>query len=253
MSLGEYSRRKRRSANWRLVQGLLLILLMVFGVAYAYQVGVAAREANTETLEADLQRYQERYLELRDELALALQRQRDVEATLTELRQRYESDVPQGVLAELLGQIEQQLGQGVGADRIAFLIEAAGAPAACAGEPVTKRFVVRTPLSQANQAPVSAVRFDERIVVTGRGASAINASGLPEAWFDPAEPVRMEFRAPSGELATVEGTLPLYHSMIADGREYRFALIPGERAFVEVTAQACALPDVPTEVATESG
>lgn len=250
MAFSTYSRRRRRSANWRVINLLFLVALVVCGLVYAYQIGVAAREAQTETLEADLERYRERNLEIRDELALALQRQRDTEAAFTELRQRYEIDVPQGVVGELLEEMRQQLERGVDADRLAFLIEAAGAAPACTGEPVTKRFVVRTPVGQG---PVSAVRFEDRVVVTASGASATAPNGLPEAWYDPAAPVRLAFRNLAGEVETAEGVLPLQHAMLVDGREYRFTAIPGERALVEVTAQACELPGNPTEIAIESG
>ena len=97
----------------------------------------------------------------------------------------------------------------------------------------------RTPVSTG---PVSFVRFDDRITVTGTGQSARNPDGLAEAWYDPTYPIRLEFRTLDGAVTSIEGTLPLNHGMVVDGREYRFSVMPGERWFVEVTAQSCAFP-----------
>ena len=44
------------------------------------------------------------------------------------------------------------------------------------------------------------------------------------------------------ERTDVEGILPLHHAMVRAGTEYRFSVVSGDRAFVEVTAEACAYP-----------
>ncbi len=155
------------------------------------------------------------------------------------MRRRYALDVPQGELARLLQRVEAQLQAGVDPDRLAFLIDAAATPASCEGQPVTKRFMPRTPISTG---PISFVRFDDRITVTGTGEPARNPDGLAEAWYDPAFPVRLEFRTLNGAVSSVEGIVPLIHRMVVDGREYRFSVVAGERWFVEVTAQSCAFP-----------
>jgi hypothetical protein len=123
--------------------------------------------------------------------------------------------------------------------RLAFLIEAAGLNA-CQSAPVTKRFMPRTPISTG---PRSFVRFDDRITVTGEGESARNEAGLPEAWYDPAKPVRLEFRMLDGTSTSVEGIVPFTHQMAVDGKEYRFSAAQGDRQFLDMTAQACPLPD----------
>ena len=154
--------------------------------------------------------------------------------------QRYAAEIPSGETAALLGQIRAQLSAGVEPDRLALLIEAAGLAEACQSEPITKRFMPRTPISTG---PRSFVRFDDRITVTGEGESAHSAAGLPEAWYDPAKPIRLEFRMLDGTTTSMEGVVPFTHRMVVDGKEYRFSAVEGEPRFIEMTAQACALPE----------
>ncbi len=244
MSLGHSSfsdtrRRRRRTFFWRLIRVLLALLVVVVVGGYAYQVGVSASQARTEKLEADLVRFQHSNLDLRDQLSLTTQRAAQAGQAFEELRRRYALDVPQGDLSSLLERVEAQLQAGVDPARLAFLIDAASSPASCDGQAVTKRFMPRTPISAGQ---VSFVRFDDRIMVTGTGQSTRNPDGLAEAWYDPAHPIRLEFRTLDGAVTNVDGVLPLNHGMVIDGREYRFSIVAGERWFVEVSAQSCALP-----------
>jgi hypothetical protein len=238
-SFGDTRRRRRRALYWRLTKTLVAVSALVAASGYSYQVGVSASQARSDKLEADLVRFQDSNLELRDRLALSIQRTEQAESALEPLRRRYARDVPQGELAALMAQIVAQREAGVDVERLAFMIGAAGQPVTCAGEPVTKRFVPRTVVSTG---PVSFVRFDDRITVTGSGESARNAEGLPEAWYDPAAPVRLEFRTLDGAVTPVEGVVPLAHQMVVGDREYRFSVVAGDRSFVEISAQSCSLP-----------
>jgi hypothetical protein len=202
-------------------------------------VGVSAAQAWTETLEGDLEHVRDDNLALRDQLAEASLRASDAQSALESLQGRYRAEVPDGELAALLGQVRQQLRAGVDRDRLAFLIGAAGQAADCSAAPVTRRF---RPQTQLASNAVGAVRFGDRITVTASGTSAIDAAGQREAWFDPAKPVQLVFRTLDGRALNVEGTLPLRHSMVVDGQEYRFSAIAGPTSFVEVTGQACPFP-----------
>jgi hypothetical protein len=235
--------RRRGSGRRRVLQFLLGVVLVLAVVGSAYRVGLSASAARTSALEADLLRSRQDAQGLHERLALAEHRSRQADAALTELRRRYAADVPDGALATLLSMIDQQLKAGTESARLAFLIEAAGNTVTCASKPVTKRFVPHTP---ATVGPQSAIRFDDRVIVTGSGVTSRNADGLSEAWFDPAEPVRIDFRTLAGEIGSVEGTLPLRYRMQVGGQEYRFAAIAGERSFIEISAQACALPEAET-------
>lgn len=235
-----FGRRRPRSGLWRLIQFTTGVLLVLAVVTSAYRVGLSAGQARTEQLEADLGGLREANLALGARVAQAERRSHQAETERAALQARYAADVPDGVLADLVRQVEAQLEAGIEARRLDFLIRAAGQTAACEGEPATKRFAPSTPLSSH---PASSIRFDERIIVTGSGAAARDPQGLVLAWYDPAAPVRVDFRTLDGRIVSVEGRLPLRHEMVVDRREYRFAIIPGERAFIEVTGQACALPE----------
>ena len=235
-TFGETRRRRRRQAWWSVMR-FMAAVVAVFAVGmYAYQVGVSANQAHTAQLETDLVRFQQANLDLRDRIAAASRLSADAEAALESMRQR----VPSGAAADLLAQLRAQLAAGVAPERLAVLIEAAGLDDACRSEPVTKRFMPRTPLSTE---PPSWVRFHDRIIVTGQGESARNEAGLAEAWYDPAKPVRLEFRTLDGGSTSIEGIVPFTHRMVVDGKEYRFSAVGGERRFLEVTAQACPLPE----------
>lgn len=238
-TFGDSRRRRRHQAWWRLVR-FLFGLVAVLGVGiYGYQVGIAAGHARSEQLEADLVRLQRANLDLRDRVAVADERSEEAEAALEDMRQRYAATIPSADVADLLEQVRDQLGAGVAPARLALLIEAAGLEA-CPNTPVTKRFMPRTPISTG---PRSFIRFDDRITVTGDGEPARNEAGLPEAWYDPAKPVRLELRLLDGTSTSIEGIVPFTHRMVVDSKEYRFSIAQGERRFLELTAQACPLPD----------
>jgi hypothetical protein len=237
-TFGDTRRRRRQRTMWRTV-GFLFGLLAVLGVGvYGYLVGVATGEARSEQLEADLEGSQRANLELRDQLALVGERSEGAEAALEDMRQRYAAAIPNSDAADLLEQVRTQLGAGVTPERLAFLIDAAGLPV-CQSAPVTKRFMPRTPISTE---PRSFIRFDDRITVTGEGESAHNDAGMPEAWFDPEKPVRLEFRLLDGSSTSIDGIIPFTHQMAVDGREYRFSVVQIMPRFIEITAQACAMP-----------
>lgn len=238
-TFGDTRRRRRHQALWRVVRFLFGVLAVLGVGVYGYQVGASAGQARSEQLEADLARFQRANLDLRDQIAVAGKRSAEAEAALESMRQRYAAEIPSGEAADLLEQVREQLSAGVEPERLAFLIGAAGLPA-CQSAPVTKRFMPRTPLSTGAR---SFIRFDDRITVTGEGDSARSEAGLPEAWYDPAMPVRLEFRLLDGTTTSIEGIIPLTHQMAVDGKEYRFSAVQGERRFIEVTAQACALPE----------
>lgn len=239
-TFGETRRRRRHHALWWVVRFMFGVGAVLGVGVYGYQVGVSANQARSEQLEADLMRFQRANLDLRDRIASVNERSADAEAALETMRQRYAAEIPTGEAADLFNQVRAHLSAGVQPDRLAFLIEAAGLPDACASEPVTKRFMPRTPISTG---PRSFIRFGDHITITGDGESARNEAGLPEAWYDPAKPVRLEFQMLDGTTTTIEGIVPFTHQMVVDGQEYRISAVQGEPRFVEITSQACRLSD----------
>ena len=248
-TFGETRRHRRRNAWWSVIRFLsALVAVLAVGV-YAYQVGVSANETRVAQLEADLARAQHDNLGLHDRMASAAEQEAAAAAALESMRQRLAAEIPSGEAADLLAQVRVQLSAGVDPDRLAVLIEAAGQEDTCHSEPVTKRFMPRTPVSTG---AVSWVRFDDRITVTGEGESARSETGLAEAWYDPARPVRLQFRTFDGEITTAEGIVPFNHRMAVDGKEYRFSAISITPRFLEVTGQACPLPESRDESSTSA-
>ena len=106
---------------------------------------------------------------------------------------------------------------------------------------MTRRFLLQTPISRGAHASVSFA--DNAITVTGAGESARDADGNPEAWFDPAEAVRIAFTLPGGEESASEGLLPLYHTVTIGDKAHKFAMVQAEtRGFVNVAEQVCDYP-----------
>ena len=251
---GDSRRRRRQQALWRVLRFMFGVGTVLGVGIYGYQVGVSASQTRSEQLEADLARFQRANLDLRDRVAEASARSAEAAVALERMREQYATEVPSGVVADLLEHVRAQLSAGVEPQRLAFLITAAGLGDSCDGAPVTKRFMPRTPISTG---PWSFVRFDDRITVTGEGESARSEAGLPEAWYDPAKPIRLAFQRLDGTSTSIEGIVPFTYQMVAGGNEYRFSVVRGEARFVEVTAQACALPEpeadpgVPARVAPD--
>jgi hypothetical protein len=238
-TFGETRRRRRHQAWWSVFRFVLAVVAVFAVGAYAYQVGVSANQARTTQLEADLVRFQHDNLELRDRAALAARQAAEADAALEGMRQRYAANIPSGDAADLFAQLQEQLAAGVAPERLGMLIEAAGLDV-CHSAPVTKRFMPHTPVSTG---PLSSVRFDDRITVTGAGKPALSEAGLPEAWYDPAQPVRLEFRTLDGGVASIEDTVPFTYRMVVDGKEYRFSAMRGQTRFLELSAQACPLAE----------
>jgi hypothetical protein len=233
MTLGlhdSYSRR-RRQARRTLIRWLLgLGAIIAAGVA-AYQTGSSLAEREIEELMQERARLTERI-----EAGLILSERRLKDAEL-----RYERDVPSGELAALVARVRDKLAAGVDQDRLAFLIDSAGKPRKCDNKPVTKRFVVRTPISRGANDSVSFA--NNAITVTALGESALNEEGKVEAWFDPAQPVTLRLVQLGGKTTVRKGTLPLHTSIVIKDKEYLYSVVEGaQRGFVEITGDRCDYP-----------
>lgn len=241
LGLQETRQRRRRARRWTLLKWLLLLIAL--GAAFYFAYETARQLARIE-----VQRLEDRVAELQSRLDEASQQQSRLRAQLEEAQQslktwkeRYRAEVPEGEPAELLGLVRERLEAGVPADRLAFVIRQASSQRQCDAGPVTKRFIVQTPLSTG--AGGSVTFADGRITVSGRGQSATNQQGQPEAWYDPAKPVTGIFARLGGERETVEDNLPLHHSVVIGEHEHRFTLTEGDnRAFAQVTWERCAYP-----------
>jgi hypothetical protein len=243
MSLGLHDahERRRRQTRRAIARWLLALGAIVAATALAYEAGSSLAERELEELEqrvADLvqrvEALEQENTDLQAGLILEDRRLKDAEL-------RYERDVPRGALAALMGRVRAKLDAGVEEERLAFLIDSAGKPRTCDDKPVTKRFMVRTPISRGANDSVSFAK--NSITITALGESALNAEGKVEAWFDPAQAVTLRLTELGGKTTVERGKLPLHTSVIVKDKEYIYTVVAGkQRGFLEVTGDRCEYP-----------
>jgi hypothetical protein len=241
MSLGFRDQKEASRRRWRLFRLLFsTAVLLALGV-FAYQTGMVLANREVISLRLEVDRQAAEIVALGDRNAELRQQAEAAGLAEADWRKRYETEVPTGESRALFALIQEQMNKGADPGRIEFLIGTAANARSCDSEPVTKRFLVRTPLYDgANDVSTFA---DRTIVVVAVGESAIDAEGNPEAWFDPAKPVVVRFIEPGGGGTEAVGQLPLYHSVVRGDSEYRFAITAAERrGFVSATAERCAFP-----------
>lgn len=238
MSYNLHDRYRRRSHE-RMMAFFMMLVIISFSFGLGFWVGGQVRDqqnkslsSQVETLRAEKDRLQATATELRAEAQTALTRYEQLQST-------YEEVLPEGPMRELALLLKQQLDEGRDPSRLAFLIRSARPPRNCT-EPETKRFVVSTP---AYQGPDSEITIaDGALVIKGMGESAVNASGAPEAWYDPSKKIRIEFIGRDGGREKKEGIMPINHSIVVGNREYRLSVSEGARSFAKVSFDSCDYP-----------
>jgi hypothetical protein len=243
MTLGLYEERARRRQRfrWNTVKWIIGLGLIGGAGAFAYQSGSALAQRELDALGQRLKEYETAVDSLQQENAQLRYSLEQAQARMGEQQARYERDVPQGQIAELLRLAQDKLQDGVTLDRLAFLIGAASNQRDCDKTPDTKRFIVKTPLYKGANDWVGFA--DSTITVTAVGQSAVNEDGKAEAWFDPAQEITFSFTHIGGKTTRKTGILPLQHAFVVGDREHRFQMVAGEqRGFVEVAADSCAFP-----------
>lgn len=235
--------RARRRTRIVLAIGKWALLLAVLCA-----IGYYAYEAGTRLAMRDTTELRQQVTDLTTRLA-GVQRdkdqlQRDLAAATgqaEDLRKRYESDVPTGAISELLRVMRTKLAAGVKPERIAGVINAVENTRSCDDKPTSKRFVVRI---NAQRPTNDTASFADRLItVSAAGSAATDAEGRPQAWFDPAKPLTVNFTRIGGESSAASGVLPLQHSVVLGDTEHRFVVTPGDaRGFLLVTSDSCKYP-----------
>jgi hypothetical protein len=161
----------------------------------------------------------------------------------TQLQGNYKRDVPQGDLGLLTSLVREQLDKGLAVERMAQIIRAAQPPQNCSA-PINKRLIVSTP---SYKGPNSAITFaDGLITLKSTGEPSINNKQEQEAWFDPGKPVTVNFTIIGGKNEDKTGLLPLHHTIILKGKEYRFTISEGPHSFIVITSDNCDYPEALT-------
>lgn len=241
LGLRESRHRDRRRRRSRLIRWLIGIGAIVALGAISYRSGSELANREVRRLEQDVAGLTRQIGELQQQNARLVGEAGAARMRQQELEKRLAEEVPTGEALELLQALNAKLAAGVSAQRLKFMIDAAAESPQCDGKPTTKRFLVRTPIySGANDSVGFA---DSAITVTAQGESATSSAGAPEAWYDPAKPVRIAIVALGGKEVEAAGLLPLHKSVVYNGSEYRFtATAADQRGFVTVTADRCPLP-----------
>lgn len=233
-----FARRQRRRRRIK-----FFTAVAVFGGLglLSYQSGKTLAERELRQAKDEVTRLMAQVAELQRQNAGAKEAVATARRQKTEWEQRYRTDIPTGERKALLGLIDEQRRKGAKPDRLRFLISAASEQEKCDGKPVTKRFIVRTPLH--NGANVS-VRFaDDALTVTAEGEPAHDAEGRVLAWFDPAKPIKLTLVRLGGQTKQLSGKLPLYDKILVNGSEFRLSAVNGNaQGFVSVTADRCRFP-----------
>ncbi len=232
------SRYRRKAAERRRRLTFVLITIVIF-FAIGYWLGGEVVRSSELAFKQRAIKLQNNNDSLEKKIADLRAKVEETQLRYKQLSEKYKREVPTGELRELTGLVAAQLKDGIKKERLAFVITSARPPRNCTA-PKTKRFIVRTP---AYRGPISSVAFAKGVVtVTGSGASAVNANGKKEAWFDASKPVKIKFTQVGGKDTIKEQLLPIHYSMIVNNREYRFTIAKGPRSFVTVTADSCDYP-----------
>ncbi len=158
---------------------------------------------------------------------------------LEQLKASYQEILSDGAMKDIVTLVGKQLKQGVDEKRLKSVILSARPPQNCS-DPKSKRFIVITPVYKGSNSKSS---IDDGVVyVSGKGKPSKNSKGQNEAWFDSGQVIEVTFKAKNRKAETKKGLLPLHHSMVIAGKEYRFTITVGEKSFAKVTFDHCDYP-----------
>ncbi len=230
--------RYRARAQQRVTNTITMVIVIALSACVGFwmgkQFGVehnSSLERQVENLTKERNLLQTNVTELRAEAQTANTRYEQIKA-------EYNSVMPEGPMQDLTSLVRQQIDQGMEPDRLAFVIKSARPPTGCT-DPETKRFIVSTPNYTGPDSSVSVA--EGSIIIKAKGTSATSKTGQAEAWFDPAQNVEVTFTS-GGKAETKKANFPIRHSVVADGREYRFTIEEGAKSFARVVFDSCAYP-----------
>ena len=242
MALGQYNPRNRYRdrAIQRFNKTIFVLAAMAGFFALGFFIGGQNAVVQNGTLKLELSDKDARLKTLQDELTTVRAEAQTASSRLEQLKTQYEKDIPQdGPMREIIDMVKSQLDDGMAPDRLTFVLRSARPPRNCS-DPSSKRFIIKTPAYKGSESVVTV--GEGAVIVSGIGASARTREGQMESWFDPTQSINVTFKTSSGDIEKKSGVLPIQHSIISNGKEYRFTLAEGEKSFVKVTFDSCDYP-----------
>jgi cell division protein FtsB len=240
MGFRDDRRRRRRRFQFALLRWLLALAAIVGAGVYAYQTGVRLAEKGVVSRDEQIRSLGARVDELQAQAQTHRAELAAERARADDWRQRYERDVATGEVKGLFDLVQAKLAAGVDAQRLRWVLERTGPKRDCDPRPQVRRVAVQTPISRGPAVP--AAFAGGAVGVSLLGASARDAAGNPEAWFDPKQPVTIRLTRPGGKPTETQGLLPQQQSLIEGDREYRLAVVVGSRGFAQVSVERCRFP-----------
>ncbi len=235
MSQDPGGRYRRRAAETRRRVVLFFVVLgTLCGFAYWWggenvRSGETAYKQQAEKLQTERDTLEQTITSLRSDV-------QSTQVRYEQLSAKYQQDAPTGTLKQLTEMVKKQLDSGIQPERLMSVIQSVRPPKNCI-PPVTKRFVMQTPVYKG---PHGNVTFGNGIItVSGEGEPAVSQTGSAEAWYDPGKPVSITFVQTGGKELVKKGLLPIEYSTVIANKEYRFTVAAGERSFISVTSDSC--------------
>lgn len=230
--------RYRERAQQRFTSMISMVLVIALSACVGFWIGKQygveqniSLKDQVESLTKERTVLQKSVTELRAEAQTANTRYEQIKA-------EYNAVMPEGPMQDLTRLVREQIDQGMAPERLAFVIKSARPPTGCT-DPESKRFVVSTPSYAGPDSSVSVA--DGAIIIKANGVSATNKDGRAEAWFDPSKAVEVTFTTAEGA-EKKNSVFPIRHSVVTDGREYRFTIEEGAKSFAKVVFDSCAYP-----------
>jgi outer membrane murein-binding lipoprotein Lpp len=240
LGLRDERRRRRRRVRWRVFRWLLVLGFIAAAVGLAYETGARVAQRTVTDLNDQIRSLTLKVDELETQSQAQTAQIAAAAARADEWQQRYRQDVPAGEVKQLFEAVQVKLGQGVTAERLRFVVEQIERQRACEQGPQVKRVLVRTPLEDGTERPAAFTNGSMTLSLSG--ASARDAAGNPQAWFDPSQPVTARLTRRGGKSLDATGALPLHRSMVDGDREYRLSIVAAPRGFAQVTLERCRFP-----------
>lgn len=239
MSFYDPNARYRKRAAQRVTSSLVIIFILLSAVGAGYWLGGLRSQQYIYILQEEKKSLLDEQKEIQDEITALRADSQTANVRFEQLKTSYEELISEeSPLKTLVMILRDQIDKGIAPERMETILLSARPPQNCTS-PQNKRFVVVTP---SYSGPGSSISVGNgAIVISATGKSVQSSSGKKEAWFDAGQAINVLFKTKRGNVEKT-GVLPLYHSVIAGGKEYRFTVSSGTKSFAKVTYDYCDYP-----------